>query len=152
MQGRHSNAIDQIIGRNIQLLRLQRKMSQTELARGIGVTFQQVQKYERGSNRVGAGRLLNIAATLGVPVNMLFNGVDHPQTDDAAPSPTALLADPYALRLAQAFSGLKQRNLRRSVVELVELLNALHQTAAPSQPHSQTSRPSARRRVPVSAR
>lgn len=56
-------------------------MSQTELADEIGVTFQQVQKYEKGANRVGAGRLFKIAAVLAVPVGALFDGADDQPTD-----------------------------------------------------------------------
>jgi transcriptional regulator with XRE-family HTH domain len=134
MPGRHRNAIDELVGRNIQVLRLQRKMSQTELARGIGVTFQQVQKYEKGANRVGAGRLFNIATIFGVPVGALFDGTDDPTAGQPARTPASLLTDPHALRLVQAFSALESKGLRVSLVELAELLAASRSAKTPARP------------------
>ena len=122
MPGRQRDATDGIVGNNIRVLRLERGMSQTRLAEKLDVTFQQVQKYENGANRVGAGRLFKIAAVLGVPVKMLFNGADHQQIDEAIQSPMALLTDPHALRLVQAFSAIGHKDLRRCLVELVEFL------------------------------
>ena len=74
------DAIDQIVGRNIRIYRLQKRLSQTELADELGLTFQQVQKYEKGTNRVGSGRLLKIAMFLGVPVTALFGAVTRWRT------------------------------------------------------------------------
>jgi transcriptional regulator with XRE-family HTH domain len=70
------DAVDIAVGQRIRLHRLQSRQSQTELADELGVTFQQVQKYERGVNRVGAGRLTKIAQVLGVPVTELFGAND----------------------------------------------------------------------------
>ncbi len=75
---RRAEAGDAVVGRNIRLHRLSRGMSQTALADGIGITFQQVQKYEKGVNRVGAARLMRIANTLNVPVARLLAGIDGP--------------------------------------------------------------------------
>lgn len=122
MSGRRSDAIDELVGRNIKLLRLDRGMSQTELARKIGVTFQQVQKYENGTNRVGSGRLFMIATVLDAPIIALFDGAAHVAADGAAQLPSTLLVDPYALRLAQAFSALENNDLRQCIAELVELI------------------------------
>jgi transcriptional regulator with XRE-family HTH domain len=58
------DAVDKLVGRNIRVLRLAKELSQTELADGLGIAFQQVQKYEKGTNRVGSGRLLKISAIL----------------------------------------------------------------------------------------
>jgi len=74
---KRSNDIDELVGCNIRLLRLNRGMSQTDLAEAIGLTFQQIQKYEKGRNRVGAGRLFAIAGVLGVPVSAFFEGAEH---------------------------------------------------------------------------
>ena len=60
---KRSNDIDELVGRNIRLLRLSRGMTQTELAEAIGATFQQIQKYEKGQNRTSAGRLFAAAST-----------------------------------------------------------------------------------------
>ena len=94
------------------MLREDRGISQTELGRKIGVTFQQIQKYENGKNRVGSGRLFKIASVLDVPITAFFEGVHHATAEDAGPSPVALLVEPYALRLAQAFCALESRDLR----------------------------------------
>src|SRR5215510_9331927 len=67
------DAVDALVGHNIRIQRHARRMSQTALAERLGVTFQQVQKYEGGVNRVGAGRLTRIAAVLGVPVTALLD-------------------------------------------------------------------------------
>jgi transcriptional regulator with XRE-family HTH domain len=122
MSGRRSDAIDELVGRNIKLLRLDRGMSQTELARKIGVTFQQVQKYENGTNRLGSSRLFMIATVLDVPIIALFDGAAHVSEDGGAQLPSTLLVGPYAFRLAQAFSALENNDLRQCIVELVELI------------------------------
>jgi transcriptional regulator with XRE-family HTH domain len=132
MPGRHRNAIDELVGRNIHLLRLSRKMSQTDLANNIGVTFQQVQKYESGANRVSASRLFKIAAVLAVPVNALFDGADDQTPGEATRSPAALLIEPQALRLAQAFSAIENKSIRGSLVELAELLAARRSAKTPA--------------------
>ena len=95
-------------------------MSQTELGRGIDVTLQQVQKYEKGTNRVGSGRLFKIASILAVPITAFFEGADQTANEDAGPSPVAMLAEPYVLRLLQAFCALEDMGLRRSLAELAE--------------------------------
>jgi transcriptional regulator with XRE-family HTH domain len=93
-------------------------MSQTELGRQLDVTFQQVQKYENGTNRVGSG----LASVLNVPITTFFEGTDRTAEQDAGQSPVAMLAEPYALRLLQAFCTFKDMELRRSIAELAELL------------------------------
>lgn len=75
---RRPNSTDREVGKSIRAHRLLAGMSQSELGRKIGVSFQQVQKYEKGTNRVGAGRLPQIAEILGVPVGALFK--DHAGT------------------------------------------------------------------------
>ena len=72
MLQKQAQKIDRVIGRNIRIHRLARKMSQTELGNQLGVSFQQVQKYERGTNKVGASRLYDLAIALGVPVSFFF--------------------------------------------------------------------------------
>src|SRR6266508_6549705 len=74
------DARDVDVGRRIRAQRLVCRMSQTELANALGVTFQQVQKYEKGVNRVGAGRLAKIADTLRVPISFFFDGAPGPKT------------------------------------------------------------------------
>jgi transcriptional regulator with XRE-family HTH domain len=74
MLQKQAQQIDKIIGRNIRIHRLAKKMSQTQLGEKLGVSFQQVQKYENGTNRVGSGRLFQIAAILGLHVSTFFKG------------------------------------------------------------------------------
>jgi transcriptional regulator with XRE-family HTH domain len=109
---------DVVVGHNVRFWRLERKMSQTDLANLLGLTFQQIQKYENGANRVGASRLMQIAQALDVPIHAFFDGAG-PQTDDPV-SPIRFVGDQQALRLVQAFADIEDAGLRRSVVSLVE--------------------------------
>jgi transcriptional regulator with XRE-family HTH domain len=124
MGERRRDAVDILVGRNIRILRQDRGMSQTELGRKIDVTFQQVQKYENGTNRVGSGRLFKIASILGVPITAFFEGAHHTAAQAAGSSPVSTLAEPYVLRLLQAFCSLGDMELRRSIVELAEYMAA----------------------------
>src|SRR5580693_2752532 len=116
--------VDQLVGQNIRIWRLQKGMSQTELGRRIGVTFQQVQKYEKGANRVGASRLTQIADVLGVPIPTLFDGAPAPTNAPSPPeqSPRYLLAKPHSLRLLQGFDRIDNDATRLAVLHLVESL------------------------------
>jgi transcriptional regulator with XRE-family HTH domain len=104
-------------------------MSQTELGNLLGVTFQQVQKYEKGVNRVGAGRLTKIAEVLGVAVGSFFAGKDmlvDGQAKEGASgqaSPLKLLTISGAFRLLRAYSEIDDANLRRSIMDLVEQIS-----------------------------
>ena len=86
-------------------------MSQSDLAAKLGVSFQQVQKYEKGANRVGAGRIPLIAEIFGVPISALFK--DHAQTASAVP--TKLITDPTVVKLLTAYAEIKDRTVRRHV-------------------------------------
>jgi transcriptional regulator with XRE-family HTH domain len=100
------------------MFRKGRKMSQAQLGKKLGVTFQQVQKYENGKNRVGASRLQMISTALDVPVGQFF-------ADDAGTSRTSakpLAFDPQALRFAEAFIRLNDRELRNSIIDMVEAM------------------------------
>ena len=120
MGERRGDDVDMLVARNIRILRQDRKMSQTELGRKIDVTFQQVQKYENGTNRVGSGRLFRIASILAVPITAFFEGAGQTASEDAGASPVAMLAEPYVLRLLRAFCALEDMGLRRSLAELAE--------------------------------
>jgi transcriptional regulator with XRE-family HTH domain len=95
-------------------------LSQTELGARIGVTFQQIQKYEKGANRIGASRIQQIADVLRVPVPALFDGASSAAHDPPEQSPRYLLAKPYALRLLQAFDQIKDEATRMAVLQLIE--------------------------------
>ena len=97
-------------------------MSQGDLAKRLGVSFQQVQKYEKGINRVGAGRMPQIADMFGVPIGTLFKG-----TVDASPGkgtggevPVKLISDVTAVKLLTAYAEITDRSIRRDLSELVD--------------------------------
>jgi transcriptional regulator with XRE-family HTH domain len=112
------NPIDLLVGSRIRRFRKGRRMSQAQLGKKLGVTFQQVQKYENGKNRVGASRLQMISTALDVPVGQFL-------ADDAGTSRTSakpLAFDPQALRFAEAFVRLSDRELRNSIIDMVEAM------------------------------
>ena len=115
---RKSGPLDAMVGARIHMLRIGRGMSQTRLAEQIGVTFQQVQKYERGASRVGASRLSQIASVLGVSVGELFesSGVEPRGLN----SPAHMLAKPGALRVLKAYARTTSPRVRLCIAKLVE--------------------------------
>jgi len=125
--------IDAAVGRNLRIRRMAKGLSQAQLAKGLGVTFQQVQKYENGTNRIGSGRILRIAQILEIPISALFDGIEGGPFADQV-SRSGLIADRRALRLAQAFDLLEDPVLRVLLIELVEMTAAV------------TPRPARRRR------
>lgn len=106
------------VGQRIRARRMAKGMSQTELGQMLGVTFQQVQKYEKGVNRVGAGRLVRVAEALDVPVSFFFGGTDAGSEDTRAI--LGFLDTSYSLRLLRAFSRIPPGGIQRAVVELIE--------------------------------
>ena len=115
------DARDVDVGRRIRSQRLVCRMSQTELANNLGVTFQQVQKYEKGVNRVGAGRLSRIADVLSVPVSFFFDGDMNPApASDSAGTGLSFLETAGAVRLVRAYSTVEDPQIRRALVDLAE--------------------------------
>jgi transcriptional regulator with XRE-family HTH domain len=118
MATRKSGPLDAMVGARIRMLRVNRGVSQTVLAERIGVTFQQVQKYERGANRVGASRLAQIASVLDVSVGEFF------ESSRAGPpglnSPVHLLAEPGAWRVLKAYARTPSPRVRSCIAKLVE--------------------------------
>jgi transcriptional regulator with XRE-family HTH domain len=102
MKSRGPQSLDKVVGRNVRVHRLAKGMSQTDLANELGITFQQIQKYEKGTNRVGSGRLFEISVILGVSVLTLFEGGKATLAKGDDSSPFNLLADPLSLRLASS--------------------------------------------------
>jgi transcriptional regulator with XRE-family HTH domain len=119
MTARSAEAGDAVIGRNIRLHRLARRMTQAALAERIGIASRQLQQYEKGVDCVGAGQLVRIAAALNVPVTALLAGLDAPQRMNGT-SPAALLAQRTPLRLALAFAAIPDRAVRRGLMHLTE--------------------------------
>jgi transcriptional regulator with XRE-family HTH domain len=120
--------MDKYVGSRVRMRRLMLGMSQVKLGTMLGITFQQVQKYEKGTNRIGASRLQHISEILGVPVSFFFDGVPEArrQEDDSAskvPTPdyiAGFLATSHGLALSKAFMEINDPKLRRRVVDLVE--------------------------------
>ena len=117
------NPIDKHVGSRVRMRRMMLGMSQSTLADGLDLTFQQVQKYEKGTNRMGSSRLQQIANTLQVPVTFFFEGAPgQSKLDGSAPSPayvTDFLATTDGLALIKAFMQIKDAKLRRSIVDVV---------------------------------
>ena len=122
MSNKSPDATDAQVGQAIRAHRLMAGLSQTELADRLDITFQQVQKYEKGVNRVGAGRLQRIARVLGVPIATFFGASDTASGKPTNPFPHKLISDRNALRLMTAFGDITDRNLRMAVADLVEVM------------------------------
>lgn len=117
-----ADPVDVAVGARIRLLRKLRGLSQQALADAAGVTFQQIQKYERGANRVSASMLARIAATLNTPVSELFGEVSP--ASGAIDQVAVLLAQPGALELLHAFAELPRGQSRAALVDFIRSLAA----------------------------
>jgi len=118
MPTRMPDPLDALVGARIRVFRIHRKISQTDLADQIGVTFQHVQKYEKGTNRIGASRLSRIAAVLGVSVGELFESPGEKSSDSTLLF--RLLAEPGALRVLKAYTRTSDPRVRHAIAELIE--------------------------------
>jgi transcriptional regulator with XRE-family HTH domain len=123
------NPTDKHVGSRVRMRRMMLGMSQEKLGDALGLTFQQVQKYEKGTNRIGASRLQQIAHILQVPVSFFFEGAPSVQIVGRheglteAPSPAYVsdfLATSDGLALTKAFMRISDAKLRRRIVDLVE--------------------------------
>ncbi|HXD46236.1 MAG TPA: helix-turn-helix transcriptional regulator [Pseudolabrys sp.] len=124
------NPIDKHVGSRVRMRRMMLSMSQEKLGDALGLTFQQVQKYEKGTNRIGASRLQQIAHILQVPVSFFFEGAPASPSGGGghggmgeAPSPAYVsdfLATSDGLSLTKSFMRIKNSKLRRRIVDLVE--------------------------------
>ena len=131
-RARRADSRDAEVGRRVRSRRLERRLSQTELADGIGVTFQQVQKYEKGTNRIGAGRLERISEKLGVPISFFFDNMDGTSARARAPrnpkkrkdSVFELMQTSGAVRILKAFHRIQSRRVRAMLVGMAEEMAA----------------------------
>jgi transcriptional regulator with XRE-family HTH domain len=130
-----ADPVDQHVGQQIRALRLQQGMSQERLAEALGVTFQQIQKYERGSNRLGASRLFEVARALDIPVGRLYAGLDEDGLEAGSGNPAAgglseaaagYDAPPakraQAVSLIEAYYSLRDPQLRRRLFDMAKAL------------------------------
>ncbi len=129
MMKKAPNPIDRHVGSRVRMRRMMLGMSQEKLGDALGLTFQQVQKYEKGTNRIGASRLQQISNSLQVPVSFFFDGAPElpgekrPDGMAEAPSPAYVsdfLATSDGLALTKAFMRIRDAKLRRRIVDLVE--------------------------------
>ena len=123
------NPIDRHVGSRVRMRRMLVGMSQEKLGEHLGLTFQQVQKYEKGTNRIGASRLHRIANVLGVPVEFFYEGAPHGSTAGggfAEASPSTYVSDflstAEGVQLMKAFLTIKDAKVRRKLVELIATL------------------------------
>ena len=127
---RSATAVDAHIGQKIRARRNLLGLSQTELANAAGITFQQVQKYEDGTNRVGASRLQQFSEALGVPPSYFFEGAPTAGKKQPAPQEGELsendiisfLGTREGAALVRAFMAIKQKPIRQNAISLLESL------------------------------
>ena len=125
-----TGSIDKEIGSRVRMRRVSIGMSQEKLGDMLGLTFQQVQKYEKGTNRISVGRLVDIAKILGVDIHFFFNGIKSIKADagfaeeDTPPYISDVMSTPEGLQLIRTFTGIKNSKVRRSIVQLVAALAA----------------------------
>ena len=121
-----AHPVDLYVGARLRIRRKVLGLSQTQLAEALGITFQQVQKYERGANRISASKLYEAARLLQSPVAYFFEGLDETtfadQDDGVAQRMIQFVATPEGLELASLFPRLNDRRLRRRVVDLVKAM------------------------------
>jgi transcriptional regulator with XRE-family HTH domain len=125
------NSTDCYVGARVRMRRMMLGLTQQKLGEALGLTFQQVQKYEKGTNRIGASRLQQIAQILQVPESFFFEGGPNaltklPKDTREAPSPNYVadfLASPDGFALCKAFMNIQDAVLRRRIVDLVEKID-----------------------------
>jgi DNA-binding XRE family transcriptional regulator len=118
MSAKSPVSVDKVVGRRMRARRLQLGLSQQALADALGISYQQVQKYEKGVSRIGAGRLQQLAEILNVPIPMFFD--DKIGGPSEGGSVFAFLDTPYSLRLVKSFARMADRRLQNCIVQLVE--------------------------------
>lgn len=137
------NPIDKHVGSRVRMRRVLLGMSQEKLGEALNLTFQQVQKYEKGTNRIGASRLQQISKTLNVPPAYFFDGApafdpagDDPVTHSAAAEAGSayvvdFLSTTEGLHLNRAFARIQDPKIRKRIVDLVSALAGDDEPAAP---------------------
>jgi transcriptional regulator with XRE-family HTH domain len=137
MGPKEPNEIDRLVGSRVRQRRMQLGMSQEQLAEQLGLTVPQVQKYEKGVNRIGASRLHKIAGLLGVPIGAFFEAhagaqASAPEAGGAEPGQPdpSVFADRETVTLALAFSRITRPQLRRALLELARAVAHLDEPAS----------------------
>ena len=131
MPKKQASPIDVQVGTRVRLRRMLIGMSQEKLGEMLGLTFQQVQKYEKGVNRIGAGRLFQVAHILGVPIDYFYEGVNgmgegapgFAEPGGSSPPVMEFLSSGEGLQLSLAFMKIKDPKVRKRVLDLVKSLS-----------------------------
>src|ERR1700737_4847367 len=118
MKQRSAGKPDIELGKRIRLRRVEQRISQSDLGEKLGVSFQQVQKYEKGVNRVGAARLQQIAAALDVPVTFFYDSDSKTREVESL----LFLDSAFSLRLLRAYTRIKSQAVQRQMVTLMEAI------------------------------
>ncbi len=129
-ESKSPSGIDRVVGQRLRWRRRELKLTQEQLGEKLGLTFQQVQKYEKGVNRISAGRLFEVSEVLTVPVSYFFEGVEEmlgtrPMAvhEDGHP-PSLPLIDSEAMELVTAFQKITDAGLRRSLLDTIRAAGA----------------------------
>jgi transcriptional regulator with XRE-family HTH domain len=127
MPKKQANPIDIQVGNRVRIRRMLIGMSQERLGDLLGLTFQQVQKYEKGVNRIGAGRLFEVARILNVPIDFFYEGLNatNPSgesTEAVAPPVMEFVSSGEGLQLSLAFMKIRDAKVRKRVLDLVKSL------------------------------
>jgi transcriptional regulator with XRE-family HTH domain len=117
------DSIDRLVGQNIRIFRIAKSVTQVQLGKELGVTFQQIQKYEQGTNRVGSGRLAKISKILNVPLTRFFHDrTAGAETEGGRDPVSELLLSPYALRMLKALNRISDQ---KTVLQLINLTESV---------------------------
>ena len=123
---RKSDGVDKHVGERVRLRRIMLKMSQTELGNKIGVTFQQLQKYEKGANRIGASRLYQLAQILNVPPGFFFEGLPGSKVNAVLPDYLIdLMGTAEGQRIVQALARVRDKKVRGPLEQLLDSLGSV---------------------------
>ncbi|MCM2294354.1 helix-turn-helix domain-containing protein [Allorhizobium sp. BGMRC 0089] len=115
------NLIDMLVGTRIRTARIRTGLSQEKLAKACAITFQQIQKYEKGTSRLSVSRMSQIAAKTGYPVSWFFEDIDQPDTPPKDET-TLFLQSSEAHKLAKAWLRLKNQSSRHAVYTVIDAL------------------------------
>ena len=130
MARKSPNPVDVHVGSRVRMQRMLIGMSQEKLGEALGLTFQQVQKYEKGTNRIGASRLYEIGAVLGVPIEYFFEGLENGASQDQPGTARGgidlgVLSSAEGIQLNSAFFAISDAKLRRRILDLIKVLGGI---------------------------
>lgn len=128
------NPVDKYVGARVRLARLEKDKSQSNLADQLGISFQQIQKYEQGTNRISSSRMTQIVKALDKPVNWFFP--DASAKGDGADIVAEMLGAPHGLELARAFLSIEKAKDRHSVLENARTIASLSTAARSARPQA----------------